>query len=422
MRNPLTVSRFIASGLALLLSACGAKTGLSAPDMGPDFGVDMGPDMGPPPPPPPICVELPRDVETVDADFELPVALAVVDVFFLLDATASMLDEIDTIRNRLRDRVVPGVREAIPDAAFGVALFGEFPVDEHGPESVRPFEMRRTITTDVIQVETALEGLPSWGNFDEPEAATEGLYQVATGEGLAPWIDRTAGCPRGGEGGACFRSTSLPVILLITDAPMQNGPRGVPPVSTYDFPGPHTYVEALEALDRIGVLVIGLWATDFGSMSPAQHLRRVSTDTGAVDGDQPLARSIGGGGGGVGDGIVSAITRLAEGTPLDVDALVEDVRGDTIDARDLVLAVEPLRAMPADGVERIEDGVFVGTRPGTRVTFRVRLDPDAVPESAETLRIPARVVFRAFGRSRLGTQDVVFLIPGTDGSSCDDEP
>ena len=422
MRIPLRASELIALGAAVLLAACGAKTGLNAPDMGPDFGVDLGPDMGPPPPPPPQCVEVPRNGETVDADFELPVSLAVVDVFFLLDATASMLDEIDTIRNRLRDRVVPGVRAAIPDAAFGVALFGEFPVDRHGPSDVRPFEMRRTVTTDIIQVETALEGLPSWGNFDEPEAATEGLYQVATGEGLDRWIDRTAGCPRGGEGGACFRSTSLPVILLITDAPMQNGPRGVPPVSTYDFPGPHSYTEALEALDRIGVLVIGLWATDFSSMSPAAQLRRVSSDTGAVDGDDSLARSIGSSGGGVGEGIVSAITRLAEGTPLDVDALVEDVRGDEFDARDLVVGVEPLSADPPGGVSRIEGNVFVGTEPGTRVTFRVRLDPLAVPERAETLRIPARVVFRAFGRSRLGAQDVVFLIPGMDGESCDDEP
>ena len=423
MRRLLTprLSRFLVISGASLALGCGAKTGLSAPDLGPDLGVDMGPDLGPPPPPPAVCVEVPRDVGPVDASFELPVALAVVDVFFLLDATASMIDEIDTIRNRLRDRVVPGVRAAIPDAAFGVALFGEFPVDPHGPPSVRPFELRRTVTTDLIQVETALEGLPSWGNFDEPEAATEGLYQVATGEGLSPWIPRSAGCPRGGAGGACFRSTSLPVILLITDAPMNNGPRGVSPVNTYDFAGPHTYTEALDALRRIGVLVIGLWATDFGSMSPANHLRRVSSDTGAVEGGEPLARSIGSGGDGVGEGIVDAITRLAEGTPLDVDARVEDVRGDEFDARELVLAVEPLSADPASGVERIGADTFFGTRPGTRVTFRVQVDPAAVPERAETLRIPARIVFRAFGRSRLGVQDVVFLIPGEDGGSCEDE-
>tara|TARA_B100001750_G_scaffold151177_1_gene121151 strand:+ start:2234 stop:3481 length:1248 start_codon:yes stop_codon:yes gene_type:complete len=414
--------RIALTALALFIGACGAKTGLDAPDLGPDLGVDLGPDLGPPPPPPPVCIEVPRDAGPVDVSFELPVALAVVDVFFLLDATASMVDEIETIREGLQSRVVPGVRAAIPDAAFGVALFGEFPVSPHGPAEVQPFVMRRTVTTDVVQVESALSSLPSWGNFDEPEAATEGLYQVATGEGLDPWILRSDGCPGGGTGGACFRSTSLPVILLITDAPMNNGPAGVAPVSTYDFEGPHTYAEALEALDRVGALVIGLWATDFGTMSPSRQLRRVSTDTGAVVDGDPLARSIGGGGDGVGAGIVNAITGLAEGTPLDVDARVEDVRGDAIDARDLVVAVEPVSAEPSDGVTAIVDGKFLGTRPGTRVTFRVVVDTSSVPDSAATVVVPARIVFRAFERSRLGSEEVLIVIPGDDGGSCDDLP
>ena len=406
-----------------LVAGCGAKTGLASPDGGPDLSVDAGPDLGPPPPPPPpppICIDVPRNVGPVDASFELPVTLSVVDVFFLLDATASMLDEIDTIRRRLRDRVVPGVRAQIPDAAFGVALFGEFPVDGHGPPSVRPFEMRRTITTDALQVETALEGLPSWGNLDEPEASVEALYQVATGEGLSPWIAPSVGCPSGGLGGACFRTTALPVVLLITDAPMNNGPPGVPPVSEYGFRGPHTYAEALDALRRQGILVLGLWATDFGSMSPAAHLRRVAADTGALEGGAPIARNIGGTGSGIGEGIVEAITQLAEGTPLDVDARVEDIRTDDIDARELIQAVQPLWADPPSGVRAITEERFEGVLPGTRVTFRVIFDPSVVPERAEAYRIPARVVFRAFGRSRLGFKDILLVIPGEDGLGCDE--
>ena len=112
---------FLAFLLPLVL-ACGAKTGLYVPDADAemdapmDAGIDAF-DGGMPPP----CIEVPRDGGTVRASLDLPVELAVVDVMFLLDATASMLDEIDTIRNRLRDVVVPGVRALIPDAAFGVA-------------------------------------------------------------------------------------------------------------------------------------------------------------------------------------------------------------------------------------------------------------------------------------------------------------
>ena len=70
------------------------------------------------------------------------------------------------------------------------------------------------------------------------------------------------------------------------------------------------------------------------------------------------------------------------------------------------------------GVERIEDGQFIGVQPGTQVTFRIQLDPNTVPERAESIRIPARIFFRAFGRTRLDRRRVEFLIPGDDGVMC----
>ncbi len=68
-----------------------------------------------------------------------------------------MSDEIDNVRNRLSDVVVPGVRAAIPDAAFGLALLGEFPVEPFGPPTVRPYELRAPVTRDVVRVEGGLE-------------------------------------------------------------------------------------------------------------------------------------------------------------------------------------------------------------------------------------------------------------------------
>lgn len=406
----------------VLLTACGAKTGLYVPDAevdaGFDAGLDAGFDAGIPPP----CIEVPRDGGTVVATFDVPVELAIVDVMFVIDATASMLDEIDNVRRRLRDFVVPEVRRIIPDAAFGVAFVGEFPVQPHGPPSVRPYELRSPITLDTLQVEAALAGPPEWGNFDEPEAQVEGLYQVATGAGLAPWIDPSSGCPMGGLGGACFRREALPILLLVTDAPMNNGPPGVSPVSRYRFTRParpHTYDEAVEALRQLGALTIGLGARDAFAMSPMSHLRQLALDTGAVDGSGPLAFDIGSDGSRVGSSVVDAIGRLAAGTPLDVDAIMEDVPGDPWDARELVRAIIAQSVDPPGAVERTEGATFFGARPGARLTFAFELDASAIPASEETIVVRGRVLFRAFGRARIGRQDVVFVIPGRDGG-CDE--
>lgn len=401
--------------VGILLSTapgCGSKTGLELPDAEADGHVDAS-DAGHMV----RCIEVPAG-GVVDADLLVPVTLAVVDVFFLIDATASMIDEIDNVQSRLRSRVVPGVSAAIPDAAFGVALLGEFPVDPHGPRGVSPYELRVPITNDIRAVEAALGRVPSWGNFDDPEAQVEALYQVATGEGLGSFIPPLPGCPMGGLGGVCFRLDSLPVVVLITDAPFHDGPDGEDPY-TGVRPRPHTYAQAVEALRGPGIFVMGLGARDAGRPSPMPHLRRLARDTGAVDEDgDSLAFDIGARGDRVGEGIIEAIGRLASGLLLDVDAVTQDVPGDALDARDLISEVRPLASDPADGVGGVEAGRFVGVRPGTRLTFRVVVDVSGLPPSESTRRVPARIIFRAFGRSRLGQDDVVIVIPGEDHGGC----
>ncbi|HJK97959.1 MAG TPA: hypothetical protein RMF84_12090 [Polyangiaceae bacterium LLY-WYZ-14_1] len=404
---------------------CGAKTGLDAPDpplenpepVPPDGGPsdDDDPDVDPPPPVPPVCIELPPTAPPFEAEVVVPAILTSVDVFFLLDATGSMVDEIDNVRAGLRERVVPGVRAVIPDAAFGVGLVGEFPVSPHGDPGVRPFELRMPITSSVIEVESALERLPEWANRDEPEAQVEGLYQVATGNGYeGPGrIPPSRGCPRGGTGGGCFRDEALPVVLLVTDAPFHEGPPGVDPVSPYRFtPRPHRYEEALAGLRALGALVLGLGARDTGAQSPMAHLRAIARDTGALDrsGD-PLVINIGASGDRVGQGVVDAIELLASEVPLDVDAVIRDVGGDAFDATAFIEDLRVLRADPASGAERIEGPRAIGTVPGTRLTFGLTVDPSGLDlERDEQVRLRARLVVRAFERSVLATVPVEILV------------
>ncbi len=411
--------------LAAWLAACGAKTGLEAPDAGPDAGTDAGPDAGPPPRP---CIEVPIELGEVTADLTIPAALAVVDIMFLIDSSGSMQDEIGVVRARLRDAVVPGVRAAIPDAAFGVALFGEFPVRPHGPEGVRPYELRTQITTDVTRVEAALDGAPVWGNFDHPEAAIEGLYQVMTGAGYGSpgtpgFIPASAGCAAGGSGGACFRRDALPIVMLITDAPMHNGPPGVSPVDPYTFdPAPHGYEETVSATTRLEALVLGLGATDAARPSPHEHLQQLALDTGSVDASgSPLWFDIGGGGAGIGEEIVRAVQFVAAAVPLEVDAIAEDLPGDEVDAALVLRGVRARSADPPENVDRIEGDTFFGVIPGTALTFEIVVDASELPPSRERRVFPARIIFRASGRSRLDTEIVDIVVPGDDGVGCEED-
>ena len=413
----------------VLLAACGAKTGLDAPDAqidaGRDAGVDAGMDAGPPPRP---CIEAPVDAGTVRASFDLPASLAVVDLMFLIDSTGSMTDEIDAVRAGLRGRVVPGVRAAIPDAAFGVALFGEFPVVPHGPRGVSPYELRSPITLDVLRVEAALDRTPVWGNFDDPEAAIEGLFQVMTGAGYGGpetpgFIPPSSGCPGGGTGGASFRSDALPIVLLITDAPMHNGPPDTPPLAPYMLTPPaHGYEETVDLVRRLDALVVAVGASDPGRPAPHDHLRQLARDTGSVDASgEPLWFDIGGRGDRLGDEIVRAVQFVASEVPLDVDAAAEDLPGDLVDANDVLRGVRAVAADPPENIERIDGDTFIGVIPGTTLTFEVLVDASELPASSERRVFPARVVFRASGRSRLDVREIDIVVPGADGAGCPPE-
>lgn len=400
-------------------AACGAKTALDVPDAPIDAERDAGLPVSPP-----SCIVVTPDDPTVTVDLEIPARLRVVDVMFLIDSSASMLDEIGHVRARLRDVVVPGIRALIPDAAFGVAIFGEFPVFPHARPGadVGPYQLRVPITRDIPRIESGLSETPVWGNLDDPEAAIEGLYQVATGEGLAPWIPESSGCPMGGIGGPCFRTEAFRIVMLVTDAPMHNGPPDVPPVAPYRFtPSPHTYEQTIAAARAAELFVIGLGASDPGRPSPFPHLRAVGRDTRSVDSSgDPIVFDIGTRGDRIGVEIVRAVRRVAEDVLLDVDAAVEDRPGDDVDARDVMRGLIAVSADPPGAVGRIEESRFVGVRPGTRLTFRLEVDVRGLPPSPMRREFWGRVVFRAAGRSRIEVRDVVVVVPGEDGVGCEE--
>ncbi|MCA9606375.1 MAG: hypothetical protein KC619_12300 [Myxococcales bacterium] len=406
-------------GLALvatLVVGCGAKTGLEVPPV--DAGLDAGTDAGVDYP----CVEVPLDGGVILLPLDLEAQLARADVFFLVDNTLSMEQEIGRIRERLRDTIAPSIARTIPDSMFGAATFADFPEGMCGQAGDEPFALVLPVTDDLNRAQAAIDAFGMGSGSDRPEAQVEALYHTATGEGHGTYIPPSFGCPAGGVGYPCFRPDALSVILLFTDAPFHNGPGGSDPYAAACSvtPTPHTYAQAVEALNRLDARVIGLYS---GGGEGFEDIVAIARDTGAVSDDGPLVFDIGQRGERLSDSVIQAIETLANVIRFDVDTVLEDVdRTDGIDPRTFVEAVVPVRAEPMENVESIDRaaGVFRGVLAGTRVVFELHIVSGSVVPGPDPQRFLLEVIFRGDGRTRLGSRIIEIVIPGADGAGCED--
>ncbi len=401
----------------LAASACGAKTGLNVPDGEVDAANDGG-DAGVDVP----CIEVPLDGGPIDLPLSTEAQVGRADVLFLIDTTASMQDEIDRIRDQIRDRLAPAIERTLQDTQIGVATFADFPIEPFGDAEAGdvPFRLLSQMTDDLAQVQAAVGSIRLGNGRDEAESHVEALYQVATGAGLEPHVPASFGCPSGGLGYPCFREDALPVVLLFTDAPFHNGPGGSNPYMRIS-PRPHTYEEAVTELNLLGIKVM---CFDSGDGGASADLNRIARDTNALRPDgRPLVFDVGRRGEDLGTEVVGAIELFAEAIVFDVDTLLLDPDPrDGVDPRDFVQAVVPVSAEPSDGVDSIdtEAGVFRGVVSGTDLLFRLTLRNDAIVPGPTARRFRLEIVFRGDGRTRLDRRIVEIVIPGADGTGCDD--
>lgn len=402
--------------VATLAIGCGAKTGLDVPDASRDAGIDAPIDADIP------CIEVPLDGGPIEVPLETEVELGRADVVFLVDTTASMQDEINRIREQLRDRIAPAVNDAIPDAQFAVAIFADFPEEPFGDrEEDTPFSLVLPLTDELTRVQSAFNSIELGNGRDSPESQVEALYQLATGAGIGDYVEPSLGCPSGGTGYPCFRDDALPIVLLFTDAPFHNGPGGSEPYSSLVSPPPHTYEDAIRELTAIGARVIGF---DSGDGEASRDLRATATDTDTLGTDgQPIVFDIGSRGERLGTGVIDAMRTFASSVLFDIDAVLGDPDpGDGVDPTEFVEAIDPLRAEPMDGIDFIdfEAGVFRGVKSGTTVVFQIRLRNDAVVPGPEPRRFRLEVTFRGDGRTHIARRIVEIVVPGEDGEGCDE--
>jgi hypothetical protein len=158
---------------------------------------------------------------------ETPDGGCVVDSDAGLDAGAN---------NYLMDAGITGnIACRIKNSGFGLGWYREIPFqasDNYGIRYSYPdfeaYEHRQDISTNVTATANALNLLYTRGNRNWAESATVALQAVATGQQIYMGWDRpgipTKTCASGRYGYPCFRNEAIPIVVLITDAPMMNGP------------------------------------------------------------------------------------------------------------------------------------------------------------------------------------------------------
>jgi hypothetical protein len=363
-------------------------------------------------------------------------ALQSADLFILVDTTGSMGGAITQLQAQLSATIVPAVSMLVNDLQIGVGHFDDMPVGAYGAPPDEVLGINQTVTDSTTAAQAGVTSLVLHGGGDLPEGAVPALHALASGMGLGTLLPNAPACPDGRLGYACFRPGAVPIVLLITDAEFHNGPSGEYAYGLDVVPTPPTYQHAVDALALLNARVISVLLFGSGGEMPpvgylpADHLTRLSQDTGAVDVDgKPFLFTVGQDAAGLDTRVINAVQAVAEQVPIEVSVVVRDDPTDTIDATKLIERVEPNTvgglADPRDPTRVCEGGLsvadtdsdgyadtFTGILPGTPLCFDVipRMN-DIVTSTTMPALYKAFIDVVADGTSVLDTREVLFLIP-----------
>ena len=362
----------------------------------------------------------------IEDDLDFSTKLQAVDMYVILDRSGSMTSEITAVKNNLstavRNLTCPPLgtgnpATCIPDLWAGAGTVGYQGAGAAAFQNWVDIQQAPNFSS----LPTAE---PSSSNYLEP--LTFATWAAITGQGGAsysmgavPARATCAGSPaaNGGYqtfGYPCFRQGALPVVLLATDEP---------PISagdTYKSPAWSTVVQPAFAARKaklVGILGSGVAA------SVTNDLRSMATSTGAVDaanGNAPLVFN--GADANAAAAIENGIRTLANGLPLDINAVAEDDATDSVDAvAAFVDHLETLQlgtAQCANGLNDVDtnadgfDDKYVQVRTGTPVCWKVVSKPNTtVPATDAPQLFRAKVKVYGDGVTQLDERNVFFLVP-----------
>ncbi len=414
------------------------------------------------------------------------------DVGFIVDTTGSMNSKITALNSSLA-ALAATLKIKIPSVAMGVAEFHDWPCGLLG-DGDYPFKLDSRIVTvatnGLAAIQSTIAALSAWGGGDGPESGFDALYTAATGKAmlhcdgsgttLVPKFDTAtapgavAGEMIGTVGGMGFRTGSLPVLVLATDAELHDvGDPADIPYAAYTAIS-HGHADTLAAINAIGGRFVGIASTaggaDFsptfagpslnGNWEPYNQMVWLAQQTNSTVPPAAFANACGAGmcctgvngaaiapaggvcpmvykvdseGNGLGALVADAITKLVsfggydDGTnlvgssgdqstppvPLPTGHTTADFLTPVGSAR----GVTPLDSMPAvgtvDGPVSIDTtkNAFLSVQPGTLLRFTVRVYNDFVEPTNEPQFFKATIEVVGNGAALLDSRDVFILVP-----------
>ncbi|CAN5911985.1 hypothetical protein BH11MYX3_BH11MYX3_26040 [soil metagenome] len=353
----------------------------------------------------------------LDSNLDFSTKLQAVDLYVLLDRSGSMSTEITSVKNNLASVVsnlacpplgtgTPG--NCIPDLWAGAATIG------YQGSGAAAFQ-----NWVDIQPNPSFAGLPITdpGGSNSAEPLSFAAWAAVTGGGGAGYsmgsVPARTGCAAGRFGYPCFRSNALPVVLLATDEP---------PISAGDTYKSPTWAAVKPVFTAAKARLVGILGDGYTAGTDSD-LRTMATDTGAIDalnGNAPLVFN--GSGAGAAAAIQTGLFRLANGLPLDINAVSSDDPSDSVNAVasfvDHLQTLQLGTAQCTSGLNDIDTNSdtykdkFLQVRTGTPVCWKVVSKQNTtVPATDAPQLFRATVTVYGDGITQLDQRDVFFLVP-----------
>lgn len=253
-----------------------------------------------------------------ELEYEVALTIQKADVAFLLDTTATMMDEAAALAGSFNE-ITTRLALSIPDMAFGFAQYEDYWLTSTGTSTTGalPYRMQQQITTSTGLMTTALGSVEHHAGGigrDYPESGFEGLYQLLTGIGYDTDCDSVydaekdvrpfhatvtdpfgalggqhyvASVPGTGQlGGIGFRDKAIPIVIYATDDAIKDADYR----ELYEFPngcpGEAGMSNVAAAVAALGGYVIGICSPGLNDCKPAmEELGRVTNSLGDLDDD-----------------------------------------------------------------------------------------------------------------------------------------